>query len=135
MYKRQGYIYKGSKIINWCPVCQTTISDAEVIHEEQDGFFWHINYPIVGEEGRFVEIATTRPETMLGATAVAVNPEDERYQDCLLYTSSELEVILDGQKEIPLTITPQDPKQRRTVTIHLDGFPDRPEKTTRVRCV
>ncbi|MFQ9208449.1 MAG: class I tRNA ligase family protein [Clostridium fessum] len=55
----KGYIYKGSRIINWCPVCQTSISDAEVEHEEQDGFFWHINYPIVGEEGRFVEIATT----------------------------------------------------------------------------
>ena len=77
----KGYIYKGSRIINWCPVCQTSISDAEVVHEDQDGFFWHINYPIVGEEGRFVEIATTRPETLLGDTAVAVNPEDERYKD------------------------------------------------------
>ncbi|MCI8517227.1 MAG: valine--tRNA ligase [Hungatella sp.] len=77
----KGYIYKGSRIINWCPVCQTSISDAEVIHEDQEGFFWHINYPIVGEEGRYVEIATTRPETLLGDTAVAVNPEDERYQD------------------------------------------------------
>ena len=76
----KGYIYKGSRIINWCPVCQTSISDAEVEHEDQDGFFWHINYPIVGEEGKFVEIATTRPETLLGDTAVAVNPEDERYQ-------------------------------------------------------
>ena len=76
----KGYIYKGSSIINWCPVCQTSISDAEVEHEEQDGFFWHINYPIVGEEGKFVEIATTRPETLLGDTAVAVNPDDERYQ-------------------------------------------------------
>ena len=79
----KGYIYKGSRIINWCPVCQTSISDAEVEHEEQDGFFWHINYPIVGEEGRFVEIATTRPETLLGDTAVAVNPEDERYKDII----------------------------------------------------
>ncbi len=77
----KGYIYKGSKIINWCPVCQTTISDAEVEHEDQNGNFWHINYPVVGEEGRFVEIATTRPETLLGDTAVAVNPEDERYKD------------------------------------------------------
>lgn len=77
----KGYIYKGSRIINWCPVCKTSISDAEVNHEEQDGFFWHINYPIVGEEGRFVEIATTRPETMLGDTAIAVHPDDERYKD------------------------------------------------------
>ena len=82
LYKK-GWIYKGSKIINWCPKCQTSISDAEVEHEDQDGFFWHINYPIVGEEGRFVEIATTRPETMLGDTAVAVNPEDERYKDLI----------------------------------------------------
>ena len=77
----KGWIYKGSRIVNWCPVCQTSISDAEVIHEEQEGHFWHINYPVVGEEGRFVEIATTRPETLLGDTAVAVNPEDERYAD------------------------------------------------------
>ena len=77
----KGYIYKGSRIINWCPVCKTSISDAEVEHVEQEGHFWHIKYPIVGEEGRFVEIATTRPETMLGDTAVAVNPDDERYKD------------------------------------------------------
>ncbi|NLK74355.1 MAG: valine--tRNA ligase [Clostridiales bacterium] len=75
----KGYIYKGSRIINWCPVCHTSISDAEVEYEEQAGHFWHIKYPIVGEEG-FVEIATTRPETLLGDTAVAVNPEDDRYK-------------------------------------------------------
>ena len=97
----KGYIYKGSRIINWCPVCQTSISDAEVEHEEQDGFFWHINYPIVGEDGRFVEIATTRPETLLGDTAVAVNPEDERYKDIigkmlkLPLTDREIPVIAD----------------------------------------
>lgn len=98
----KGYIYKGSRIVNWCPVCQTTISDAEVIHEEQEGHFWHINYPVVGEEGRFVEIATTRPETLLGDTAVAVNPEDERYQDIigkmlkLPLTDREIPVIADS---------------------------------------
>ena len=75
----QGYIYKGSKIINWCPVCKTSISDAEVEYEEQAGHFWHIKYPIIGEDG-YVEVATTRPETMLGDTAVAVHPEDERYK-------------------------------------------------------
>ena len=97
----KGYIYKGSRIINWCPVCQTSISDAEVEHVEQNGFFWHINYPVVGEPGRFVEIATTRPETMLGDTAVAVNPEDERYQDIvgkmlkLPLTDREIPVIAD----------------------------------------
>ncbi len=77
----KGYIYKGSRIVNWCPVCQTSISDAEVEHVDQPGHFWHINYPIVGEEGRFIEIATTRPETLLGDTAIAVHPEDERYAD------------------------------------------------------
>ena len=98
----KGYIYKGSRIVNWCPVCQTTISDAEVIHEEQEGHFWHIKYPVVGEEGRFVEIATTRPETLLGDTAVAVNPEDERYQDIigktlkLPLTNREIPVIADA---------------------------------------
>ncbi len=75
----KGYIYKGSRIINWCPVCQTALSDAEVEHEEQEGSFWHIKYPIAGTEA-FLEIATTRPETMLGDTAIAVHPDDERYQ-------------------------------------------------------
>ena len=98
----KGLIYKGSRIVNWCPVCQTTISDAEVIHEEQQGSFWHINYPVVGEEGRYVEIATTRPETLLGDTAVAVNPDDERYQDIigkmlkLPLTDREIPVIADA---------------------------------------
>ena len=97
----KGYIYKGSRIINWCPECQTSISDAEVVHEEQNGFFWHINYPVVGEPGRFVEIATTRPETMLGDTAVAVNPGDDRYKDLvgkmlkLPLTDREIPVIAD----------------------------------------
>ncbi len=80
---QKGYIYKGNRIINWCPVCGTSISDAEVDHEDQKGHFWHILYPVEGEEGRFVEIATTRPETMFGDTAVAVHPEDERYQDLI----------------------------------------------------
>jgi len=100
LYKK-GYIYKGSKIINWCPVCQTSISDAEVEHEEQEGNFWHIKYPIVGEDG-YVEIATTRPETMLGDTAVAVNPEDERYKHLigkkviLPLVNREIPVIADS---------------------------------------
>ena len=91
----KGWIYKGSRIVNWCPVCKTSISDAEVIHEEQDGFFWHINYPVVGEEGRFVEIATTRPETLFGDTAVAVNPEDDRYKDII---GKMLELPTTGRK-------------------------------------
>ena len=81
LYKK-GYIYKGSRIINWCPKCKTSLSDAEVEHEEQAGHFWHIKYPIVGTD-RFLEIATTRPETMLGDTAIAVHPDDERYQDII----------------------------------------------------
>ena len=98
----KGLIYKGSRIVNWCPVCKTSISDAEVEHEEQDGFFWHINYPVVGEAGRYVEIATTRPETLFGDTAVAVNPDDERYQDIigkmlkLPMTDREIPVIADS---------------------------------------
>lgn len=80
----KGWIYKGSRIINWCPVCNTSISDAEVEYEEQAGHFWHIKYPLVDQNGQpskteFLEFATTRPETMLGDTAVAVNPNDERY--------------------------------------------------------
>ena len=75
----KGLIYKGSRIINWCPVCKTSISDAEVEHAEQAGHFYHIKYPVTGTN-EFVEIATTRPETLLGDTAVAVHPEDERYQ-------------------------------------------------------
>ncbi len=96
----KGYIYKGSRIINWCPVCHTSISDAEVEHVEQAGHFWHIKYPIVGEDG-YVEIATTRPETLLGDTAVAVNPEDERYTHLvgkmlkLPLTDREIPVIAD----------------------------------------
>ena len=74
----QGLIYRGAYIVNWCPRCQTAISDLEVVHEEQQGKLWEIRYPIVGETG-FVTVATTRPETMLGDVAVAVHPEDERY--------------------------------------------------------
>lgn len=81
----KGWIYKGARIINWCPVCNTSISDAEVEYQEQAGHFWHIKYPLMDEDGKpskteFLEFATTRPETMLGDTAVAVNPEDDRYK-------------------------------------------------------
>ncbi|MCI7275273.1 MAG: valine--tRNA ligase [Cuneatibacter sp.] len=97
----KGMIYKGSRIVNWCPVCKTSISDAEVIHEDQDGFFYHINYPIVGTD-QCLEIATTRPETLLGDVAVAVNPEDERYTDLvgkmllLPLVNKEIPVIADS---------------------------------------
>ena len=98
---KKGYIYKGSRIINWCPVCKTSISDAEVEHEEQAGHFWHINYPIKGSD-KFVEIATTRPETLLGDSALAVNPDDERYKDIVGKTvilplvGREIPVIADA---------------------------------------
>ena len=92
LYKK-GYIYRGSRIINWCPVCKTSISDAEVEHIDQSGHFWHIKYPIDGEDG-FVEIATTRPETMLGDTAVAVNPDDDRYKSLI---GKNLQLPLTGR--------------------------------------
>ncbi|MCQ2512461.1 MAG: valine--tRNA ligase [Lachnospiraceae bacterium] len=100
MYEK-GWIYKGTKIINWCPKCQTSVSDAEVEHKDTAGKFWHINYPIKGED-RFIEIATTRPETMLGDTAVVVHPEDPRYQNyigktCILpLVGRELPIIADS---------------------------------------
>nr|WP_294464492.1 valine--tRNA ligase [uncultured Sellimonas sp.] len=93
----KGYIYKGSRIINWCPVCQTSLSDAEVEHEEQAGHFWHIRYPIVGTDQSLV-IATTRPETMLGDTAIVVNPDDERYTD-IIGKKALLPLV---NKEIPI---------------------------------
>ena len=96
----KGYIYKGSRIINWCPKCKTSLSDAEVEHEDQDGNFWHIKYPIAGTD-RFLEIATTRPETLLGDTAIAVHPDDERYKDIvgknvlLPLVNKEIPVVAD----------------------------------------
>ncbi len=79
----QGLIYRGAYIVNWCPRCQTAISDLEVVHEEQKGHLWEIRYPVVGADGKdtgeFLTVATTRPETMLGDVAVAIHPEDERY--------------------------------------------------------
>ena len=76
----KGLIYRGERIINWCPCCLTSISDAEVEYEDQAGSFWHLRYPLSDGSG-YIEMATTRPETMLGDTAVAVNPNDERYKD------------------------------------------------------
>lgn len=96
----KGLIYHGERIINWCPNCKTSISDIETEYEEQDGFFWHINYPIADGSG-FVEIATTRPETLLGDSAVAVNPKDERYKHLvgkmlrLPLTDREIPVVAD----------------------------------------
>ncbi len=93
----EGLIYRGERIINWCPHCKTAISDAEVIFEEQQGSFWHLRYPLADGSG-YIELATTRPETMLGDTAVAVHPEDERYRD-LVGKSVILPLV---NKEIPI---------------------------------
>ncbi len=104
LYKK-GLIYRGERIINWCPNCKTSISDAEVEFEEQDGFFWHIKYPLTDGSG-FLEIATTRPETMLGDTAVAVNPDDERYKALIGKTvrlplvGTDIPIIADGYAEM-----------------------------------
>ena len=93
----KGQIYKGERIINWCPKCLTSISDAEVEYEDQAGHFWHLRYPLSDGSG-FIQMATTRPETMLGDTAVAVNPNDERYKDMVGKT-----VILPiVHREIPI---------------------------------
>jgi len=98
----QGLVYRGSYIVNWCPRCQTAISDLEVVHEEQKGHLWEIRYPVLGDDaqetGEFLTVATTRPETMLGDTAVAVHPEDERYKHL---QGKKLRLPLVG-REIPI---------------------------------
>ena len=94
----KGLIYQGKKIINWCPSCKTALSDAEVEYSEEPSFFWHLRYPVKGEEGRYLVLATTRPETMLGDTAVAVNPKDARYKD-LVGKTLILPIL---HKEIPV---------------------------------
>lgn len=97
----KGLIYQGKRITNWCPRCKTALSDAEIEYSEKDGSFWYIKYPVLGED-RFVVIATTRPETMLGDTAVAVNPKDERFSDLVGKTlilpivNREIPVIADS---------------------------------------
>ncbi|MBE6632985.1 MAG: valine--tRNA ligase [Ruminococcaceae bacterium] len=102
----KGLIYRGYRIINWCPRCLTALSDAEVEYKDQPGSFWHIRYPVKGEEGAYVEVATTRPETMFGDTAVAVNPEDENMKHLIGKTlilpivGREIPVIADDYVEI-----------------------------------
>ena len=96
LYK-QGYIYKGTRMVNWCPNCHTAISDAEVEYKEEASHLWHLRYKIKGEN-RYVEVATTRPETMLGDTAVAVNPEDKKYTDIVGKTC----IVPIVNREIPI---------------------------------
>jgi valyl-tRNA synthetase len=102
----QGLIYRGAYIVNWCPRCQTAISDLEVVHQEQKGHLWEIKYPVLGDDGNptgeFITVATTRPETMLGDTAVAIHPEDERY---LHLHGKKLRLPLMN-REIPIVVDP-----------------------------
>ncbi|MCD6446633.1 MAG: valine--tRNA ligase [Candidatus Marinimicrobia bacterium] len=99
-------IYKGKRIINWCPVSHTALSDEEVIHQEKNGNLWYFKYPVKGEKNRYLVIATTRPETMLGDTAVAINPKDERYTDLigktilLPLTDREIPIVEDSYVDI-----------------------------------
>ena len=101
----EGLIYQGNRITNWCPKCQTALSDAEIEYAEKEGTFWHIKYPVVGSD-EFLEIATTRPETLLGDTAVAVNPNDERYKHLvgkmlkLPLTDREIPVVADDYVDL-----------------------------------
>ena len=100
-YYNKGLIYRGERIINWCPHCKTSISNAEVVYEDQAGHFWHLRYPLTDGSG-YVELATTRPETLLGDTAIAVNPKDERYKDIIGKTvmlplvNREIPVVADS---------------------------------------
>ena len=103
---KDGLIYRDNRLINWCPRCHTALSDIEVEHEDKKGHLWHIRYPVVGEPGRFVTVATTRPETMLGDSAVAVHPDDPRYLDLvgksviLPLVNREIPVVADDYVEM-----------------------------------
>ena len=125
----KGYIYKGKRMINWCPCCNTSISDAEVEYEEEPTHLWHIKYKVVGED-RYLTVATTRPETMLGDTAVAVHPDDERYKDligkkCILpIMNKKIPIIADEFVEMDfgtgcVKITPaHDPNDYQAALSH-----------------
>ncbi len=95
----EGLIYRGDYIVNWCPRCLTALSDIEVVHKEIDGFFYYIKYPYADDSGKYIEVATTRPETLLGDTAVAVHPEDDRYKDL---KEGTLFVLPETGRKIPL---------------------------------
>lgn len=94
----KGYIYRGKRIINWCCKCRTAVSDIEVVHKEQDGFLYYIKYPLVGEKDKYIVVATTRPETMLGDVAVAVNPKDERYAEMI----GKYVILPIKEREVPV---------------------------------
>ncbi len=129
----EGLIYREKRMVNWCPVCLTVLSDLEVIHEERPGHLWYIKYPVVGT-GEFLTVATTRPETMLGDTAVAVHPEDERYKRLigrkvmLPLMNREIPIIGDEMVEREfgtgaVKITPaHDPNTTRTISKRASGM-------------
>lgn len=127
----KGLIYKGTRITNWCVNCHTALSDIEVEHEDTPGHLWYVRYPVVGEEDTYLTIATTRPETIPGDTAVAVNPEDERYAKLIGKTlrlpilNREIPVIADsyvdtkfgtGAVKLPLRMTPTTMKWACAIT-------------------
>lgn len=101
-YYKQGWVYRGERVVNWCPRCQTSLSDLELEYKEEKTSLWYLKYPIVGEKDKFVVVATTRPETMLGDTAVAVNPKDKRYEKLL---DKKLMLPL-AEREIPMVADP-----------------------------
>lgn len=125
----EGLIYQGYRITNWCPKCKTALSDAEIEYKEQEGHFWHIRYKLKDED-RYLEIATTRPETMLGDTAVAVNPKDERYKDIVGKTlilplvGREIKIVADDYVDMEfgtgaVKITPaHDPNDYQVAKRH-----------------
>lgn len=105
-YHQQGWVYRGERVVNWCPRCQTSLSDLELEYKDEQGSLWYLKYPVVGQENKFMIMATTRPETMLGDTAVAVNPKDARYKDLvgqkvlLPLANREIPIIADSLIDI-----------------------------------
>ena len=97
-YYNKGYIYQGERIINWCPRCGTSLSDLELKHKESQGKLWYIKYKVKSSEDKYITVATTRPETMLGDTAVAVNPEDPRYKELV----GKIAILPLLEREIPI---------------------------------
>ena len=133
---REGLIYRGRYIVNWCPRCQTAISDLEVVHVERPGKLWHLRYPVVGSN-EFLVVATTRPETMLGDTAVAVHPDDERYQRfvgkhvMLPLMNREIPVIADTyvDREFGTGVVKITPGARSRTTSRSAGATTSPKST------
>lgn len=114
LYKK-GYIYRGNRLINWCPDCGTSLSDAEVEHEDKNGFYWYFKYPAVKEGGKDIIVATSRPETMFGDIAIAVNPKDERYSDYI----GETVLLPIVEREIPIIADPYPDPEKGTGAVKI----------------